>query len=183
VRPNCVEQRGCERKAESLRSFASSILSDECLAYPARMIPAKESMQRLVGHRFPGGQYQIAHWENFLLSEATGIEPLSDSLAHPAHLFHFPINGVGTSIAELFSLAEVDRASPVSIDHYDWSILSPLREGETYSLSGGITAYERIQSEGGPTVDSFTYEIDVNGEEGELVAKVAFRWHYWRSRR
>lgn len=139
-------------------------------------------MQRLVGHRFAGGRYQIEHWENFLLSEATGVEPLPDSLAHPVHLFHVPINGAGTSIAELFALAEVDRASPVSIDYYDWSIHEPLREGETYTLSGGITAHERREPEGGPTVDSFTYEIDVHGEQGALAARVAFRWHYWRSR-
>ncbi|HIF92736.1 MAG TPA: hypothetical protein EYQ60_06350 [Myxococcales bacterium] len=137
-------------------------------------------MQRLVGHRFSGGQYKIEHWENFLLSEATGIEPLPDSLAHPVHLFHVPINGVGTSIAELFALAEVDRASPVSIDYYDWSIHTPIREGETYSLSGGITAYERKEKAGSPTVDSFIYEIDVAGKDGELAAQVAFRWHYWR---
>lgn len=137
-------------------------------------------MQRLVGHRFPGGQYKIEHWENFLLSEATGIEPLPGSLAHPVHLFHVPINGVGTSIAELFALAEVDRASPVSIDYYDWSIHTPIREGETYLLSGGITAYERKEKAGSPTIDSFIYEIDVAGEDGELAAQVAFRWHYWR---
>jgi hypothetical protein len=144
------------------------------------MIPAQEVMQRLVGHRFPGGQYKIEHWENFLLSEATGIEPLPDSLAHPVHLFHVPINGVGTSITELFALAEVDRASPVSIDYYDWSIHSPIREGESYSLSGGITEFERKENAGAPTVDSFTYEIDVIGEDGDLAAHVAFRWHYWR---
>ena len=137
-------------------------------------------MQRLVGHRFPGGQYQIEHWENFLLSDATGIEPLPDSLAHPVHLFHVPINGVGTSISELFALAEASRAAPVSIDYYDWSIHRPMREGETYSLSGGITEYERSESDGAPTVDSFTYAIDVKGEDGELAAQVAFRWHYWR---
>ena len=146
------------------------------------MIPAQASMERLVGHRFPGGKYAIAHWENFLLSEATGAEPLPDGLAHPVHLFHVPINGVGTSIAELFALAEVDRASPVSIDYYDWSIHQPLREGETYDLTGGIVAYERTESDGGPTVDSFIYEIEVRDEDGQLAAEVAFRWHYWRSR-
>ena len=74
-----------------------------------------------------------------------------------------------------------DRASPVSIDYYDWSIHTPIREGETYSLSGGITAYERKEKPGAPTVDSFIYEIDVAGEDGELAAQVAFRWHYWRN--
>lgn len=150
------------------------------LAYRVPMIPLKASMQRLVGHRFPGGTYRIEHWENFLLSEATGIAPLPDALAHPVHLFHVPINGVGTSITELFQLAEVDRAAPVSIDYYDWTIHTPIRERETYTLKGGIAAYDRTESEGAPTVDSFTYEIDVLSEEGQLVAEVAFRWHYWR---
>lgn len=137
-------------------------------------------MQRLVGHRFPGGRYRIEHWENFLLSEATGVEPLPDGLAHPTHLFHVPINGVGTSITELFALAEAERSAPVSIDYYDWTIHQPLREGETYALSGGITAYERTAPEGAPTVDSVTYSIDVHGEDGEIAAEVSFRWHYWR---
>jgi hypothetical protein len=144
------------------------------------MIPAKEDMLALVGHRFPGGTYQIEHWENFLLSEATGIAPLPDALAHPVHLFHVPINGVGTSITELFQLAQVDRAAPVSIDYYDWTIHTPIREGEPYTLSGGITAYDRTENEGAPTVDSLTYEIEVHSRDGKLAALVAFRWHYWR---
>ena len=145
------------------------------------MIPPLENMQRLVGHRFPGGRYAIAHWENFLLSEATGTDPLPEDLAHPIHLFHVPINGVGTSITELFALAEVDRVSPVSIDYYDWKIHSPIRESVNYELSGGIADHERSEPPDAPTVDSFRYEIDVRDEAGQLAAEVAFRWHYWRS--
>jgi hypothetical protein len=143
------------------------------------MIPSEESMQALVGHRFAGGTYRIEHWENFLLSEATGIEPLPDGLAHPAHLFHVAINGVGTSITELFALAESGGA-PVSIDYYDWRIHQPLREDETYVLAGGITAFTRSAREGSPTRDSFTYEIDLADTTGAPVAEVAFRWHHWR---
>ena len=103
------------------------------------MLPDRSEMERLVGHRFPGGQYRIEHWENFLLSEATGVAPLPDSLAHPVHLFHVPISGAAITIGELFELAQADRAAPVSIDYYDWEIFEPLREGVTYQLSGGIT--------------------------------------------
>ncbi len=137
-------------------------------------------MEQLVGHRFPGGRYVIEHWENFLLSDATGASPLPDGLAHPVHLFHVPITGAGTSITELFELARADRAAPVSIDYYDWEIHEPLRENEAYELEGGITAFERTQSEGAPTVDSFTYSIDVRTASGALAAEVSFRWHYWR---
>ncbi len=145
------------------------------------MIPTEEAMQSLVGHRFPGGSYRIEHWENFLLSDATGIDPLPDGLAHPAHLFHVAINGVGTSITALFNLAGSRLGEPVSIDYYDWQILQPLREDETYSLTGGISDYSRRAREGKPTVDSFTYEIDLDDERGAPVAKVAFRWHFWRT--
>ena len=144
------------------------------------MIPLEESMQALVGYRFSGGHYRIEHWENFLLSEATGIDPLPDGLAHPAHLFHVAINGVGTSITELFRLAESGPGAPVSIDYYDWRIRQPLREEETYTLSGGITDFARRTNDASPTLDSFTYEIDLDDSAGNRVAEVAFRWHYWR---
>jgi hypothetical protein len=144
------------------------------------MIPAEETMRGLVGHRFPGGTYRIEHWENFLLSEATGIEPLPDQLAHPAHLFHVAINGVGTTITQLFELAGSQLGEPVSIDYYDWRLQQPLREDETYSLSGGITDFSRTAREGSPTRDSFTYEIALDDDAGARVAEVAFRWHYWR---
>lgn len=144
------------------------------------MIPSERAMQALVGHRFPGGSYCIEHWENFLFSDATGIAPLPDQLAHPAHLFHVAINGVGTSISELFQLADSGPGAPVSIDYYDWQIHQPLREDETYSLAGGITGFERTAVEGAPTLDSFTYEIALDDRGGARVADVAFRWHFWR---
>ena len=145
------------------------------------MIPDEGAMRALVGHRFPGGTYCIEHWENFLLSEATGIEPLADRLAHPAHLFHVAINGVGTTISELFRLADSGPEAPVSIDYYDWRIREPLREDETYTLAGGITEFTRSVRDGRPTRDSFTYEIDLDSAGGSRVAEVAFRWHFWRS--
>jgi hypothetical protein len=144
------------------------------------MVPAEAEMQALVGYRFPGGTYRIEHWENFLFSEATGIDPLPERLAHPAHLFHVAINGVGTSITELFRLAESAPGAPVSIDYYDWRIHEPLRENEIYSLNGGITGFERTARDGAPTFDSFTYEIALDHLGGARVAEVAFRWHFWR---
>ena len=144
------------------------------------VIPSEEAMRSLVGHRFPGGSYRIEHWENFLLSDATGAEPLPERLAHPAHLFHVAINGVGTSITELFELAGCRLGAPVSIDYYDWRIHQPLREDATYSLAGGISAYEREARGRSTTIDSFTYEIELDDAGGDRVADVAFRWHFWR---
>ena len=145
------------------------------------MIPSEESMQSRVGHRFPGGTYRIEHWENFLFSDATGVAPLPDGLAHPAHLFHVAINGVGTSITELFRLAGCGPGPPLtSIAYYDWRIRKPLREDELYTLTGGITEFTRSNKEGSPTRDTFTYEIDLDDSAGDRVAEVGFCWHFWR---
>ena len=124
--------------------------------------------------------HRCEHWENFLFSDATGVAPLPDRIAHPAHLFHVAINGVGTSITELFRLAGSGPGVPVSIDYYDWRIHSPLREDEPYTLTGGITDFVREENPDGPTRDSFAYEISITDSAGAPVADVGFRWHYWR---
>ena len=38
------------------------------------------------GHAFPGGQYAIEHWENFLLTACTGAELMADGIVHPISL-------------------------------------------------------------------------------------------------
>ena len=123
-------------------------------------------MQALVGHRFPGGTYRIAHWENFLLSDATGAAPPPDGLAHPVNLFHVAINGVGTSIQSLFDLAQSPPGAPVSIAYYDWRIHRPLREDAEYRLAGGITSFARTQGDDGPVRDAFDYAITLTSGDG-----------------
>ncbi len=141
---------------------------------------SEAEMRALVGHTFPGGSCEIEHWENFLLTEAVGCEPLPDDLAHPIHLFHVPIAGVGTSIAELFSLARSDSDASVTIDYYDWEFAAPLREGIRYAVTGGVTEHERKYMENGPTVDSLTFCMELFEDDDELAARATFRWHFWR---
>jgi hypothetical protein len=139
----------------------------------------ESEMKALVGHLFPGGAHTIAHWEDFLLTEATGSAALPDGLAHPVHLFHAPIAGAGISIAHLFELARAESDASVSIDYYDWELFEPLREGVRYDMSGGITEHERHAPEQGPVVVAFTYRIEV-AREGTQAACVEFRWRFWR---
>ena len=80
---------------------------------------AEDEMLALVGHRFPGGTCSIEHWENWLLTDCTGRAQLPDDLVHPVALFHVPIQGAGTSIAELFALGMVEGAGSVGLDGYD----------------------------------------------------------------
>jgi hypothetical protein len=134
----------------------------------------------LIGHRFPGGTRTIEHWENWLLTDCTGRDQLPDGLVHPVGLFHVPIQGAGTSIAELFDLGMVDGAGSVGLDGYDWEYFQPLREGVEYRFDGGVTEVERKQDEHGRVYDRFVFSIELTTPDGQTAARIT---NHWRLRR
>lgn len=157
---------------------------------PAHEVPRVEQLQALVGHRFPGGTYRVAHWENWLLTDCTGRSPLPDTLVHPIVLFHAPILGAGTSIAELFRLGGASGASgSVGLLGYDWEYLQPLREDVEYQVTGGIIAAERHTAPSGAIADRVAFQIELHepdqtgrtGQPGPLVARVTNRWQFRRT--
>lgn len=136
----------------------------------------------LVGTRFPGGDYTIAHWENALLTDCTERLPMSGDLAHPIVLFHVPIQGVGTSIGELFELSGGSgRAGSVSLLGYDWEYLRPVRERSRYRIEGGIVSAERTCDERGKALhDDIAFSIELFEPGGEVAARVTNRWRFLR---
>ena len=136
-------------------------------------------MRALVGHRFPGGRYRIAHWENWLLTDCTGRSPMPDDLAHPVVLFHAPILGAGTSITELFRLGRASGAGSVGLESYDWEYFWPLHEDVDYRVDGGIVEAERTTSDTGAIVDRVAFQIELHDGE-TLVARVTNRWKFRR---
>lgn len=139
-----------------------------------------DQLAALARHRFPGGRYRIEHWENWLLTDCTGREPMPDGLVHPVALFHVPILGVGTSIAELFRLGGVSGAGgSVGLLGYDWEYLEPLREGVEYELRGGVVEAVRRTDESGRISDDVAFEIEML--DGDRVAtRVTNRWRFRR---
>ena len=142
---------------------------------------SEDELYALVGHHFPGGVRTIEHWENWLLSDCTGGGQLGDGLVHPIALFHVPIQGAGTSIAELFELCGAQGAGSVGLDGYDWEYLAPLREGVEYRIDGMVTEVERTTSEQtGRIADRFVYTIEMTDPDGTLTARIT---NHWRIRR
>jgi acyl dehydratase len=140
-----------------------------------------EQLATLVGHRFPGGEYRIAHWENWLLTECTGRAPMSRDLAHPVVLFHVPILGARTSIAEIFALGGVPATGgAVGLLGYDWEYVEPLREEVTYRVEGGIVSADRHDTPGGAVVDDVAFCIELT-HDGALAARITNRWRFRRT--
>jgi hypothetical protein len=145
-------------------------------------LPPVEEIRALVGHRFPGGTYTIAHWENFLLTECTGSDPLPDGLAHPVALFHVPILGAGTSIGEMFALGQADSDASIGIESYDWEFFEPLREERAYRIDAEITEADRREANG-RIYDRIAFRFELTSPDGARAARTTITWHYHRGRR
>jgi hypothetical protein len=140
-----------------------------------------EEMRALVGYRFPGGTFSIERWENVLLADATGSEPLPDGLVHPAWLFHGPISAVGTGLRELFVLFRAESDEAVRAGGYEWTIHTPLREGVEYTASGEVTGIERKVSRSLGPMDVTSFRVDLHDANGGLVASASSTWLVIRS--
>ena len=151
----------------------------------AQVQPPVEEIRALVGHEFPGGTYTVAHWENFLITECTGSEPLPDGLVHPVVLFHMPILGANTSIGGMFALGQAESDFSIGIESYDWEIERPLHEEVEYTVTGKVTEADRVQGplRGGRrgAYDRIQYRFELREPGGEFAASSTITWTYRRS--
>lgn len=143
-------------------------------------VPTEAEIESLVGYEFPGGEYTIEHWENFLLTECTGGELLPDGMVHPIALFHVPILGANTSIAEMFALGQAESDSSIGIESYVWEMPKMLHEDITYQITAQVTEADR-RSEGKRTFDRIQFCFEVAEPGGDLAARCTVTWTYGRS--
>ena len=67
---------------------------------------------------------------------------------------------MGTSIAELFALGQVEGAGSVGLEGYDWEYFSLLHEDVEYCFEGEVTDVERVKTKSGGIFDRFVFSID-----------------------
>ena len=143
-------------------------------------IPPEEEIREIVGHQFPGGSYRVEHWENFLLTECTGAEALPDGLVHPVALFHMPILGAGTTIAEMFALGQAASDFSIGIESYEWEMFEPLYEEVTYRVRAAVTGADRVEADDGRLQDRIRFRFDIT-EDGRDIARTTVIWLYNRA--
>ena len=146
----------------------------------SRPLPPEAEITGLVGHRFPGGRYTIAHWENYLLTDCTGTRQLADGQVHPVALFHVPFVGGGTSIAQLFALGQAESDLSIMIESYDWEFFAPLQEDTEYEIGGEIVSAERCEADSGRVYDRIRFRFDIAGDAGP-AARSTITWHFTRN--
>ena len=144
-------------------------------------VPDETVIHALLGHRFPGGNIAVEHWENFLLTDCTGADLLPAGRVHPVVLFHLPIRGAGTSIAEMFALGQAESDLSIMIESYDWEFFAPLREETEYRVEAGITSAQRLSNENAQVYDRIQFLFEVFAPDGAPAARSTITWHYTRN--
>ncbi len=107
---------------------------------------------------------------------------MQDGVVHPIALFHVPILGSGTTIAEMFALGRADSDMSISIESYDWQLFNPLKEDTEYDIQGKITDVTRHNDKPGdtaPVYDRIVFDFEVH-DDYSLVASSTVIWHYRR---
>ena len=138
-----------------------------------------EKVMQAKGHHFPGGKYRIEHWENFLLTACTGADLMAEGVVHPVALFHVPILGAGTTIAEMFTLGYAESDMSVSIESYDWHLFEPIREDVFYTISGNISDVDRVTVEH-RVYDRVVFHFNLKLPDGQEAARSTIVWHFNR---
>ncbi len=120
---------------------------------------SEETIKALVGHEFPGGEYLIEHWENFLLTQCTGSKLMQNNVVHPVALFHVPISACNTTIDELYELGHAGSEASMMIESYECDMFHPLHEDVSYKGKGKITDAARCVGEGGNIYKSIEWGL------------------------
>lgn len=116
-----------------------------------------------------------------MLTGCTGAELLPDGMVHPVALFHVPIVGARTSLAEMFALGQAESELSIIPEYYDWEMFEPLREEVTYDISGKIITAERRQNDQGQTYDWVQFCFEMSSPEKTLSARATMAWQFTRN--
>jgi acyl dehydratase len=141
-----------------------------------------DELQHLVGQRFPGGSYRVAHWEHVLLYDVVERPVPTDGAVHPIGLFHVPLAACGWTYQEIFDRCRAESAEAVRAGEYRWEIFAPMYEERDYDVAGEFTAVERKQGRRGGTFDKVTFRLHLTERDsGRIVAHVTNSWLFLRS--
>lgn len=126
--------------------------------------------QRVVGHRLPGGSFEIADYERWLGHDAMLAPALPPGVLHPVWILLGALRGMGVSTEELIGLAEATPADGVLFGETTMEQHTPLRSGVPYRVTGAVTGLDRRAGRRAGTMDVLTFELSLTDPDGALAA-------------
>jgi len=138
------------------------------------------TMEALVGWKFPGGDFSIEGWENFLLHDIAMAPAPRHGFGHPIYAFHAPLAAMGLTYAEFFDFCHAETHDRIRAGEYDFVFNEPLREGVTYEISGEIEHVERKRGARAGLFDLVRFRLDMTDPEGVVACSAINSWIFLR---
>lgn len=129
-----------------------------------------ELRERLVGHAFPGGVFEVAEYERWLSHDAMHAPPLPAGVLHPVWVLLGALRGMGITIDELTALAGAGPADGTVFGETSLEQREPLRAEVEYRVRGGITEVVRREGRRAGTMDLMTFRLELVDPDDEVAA-------------
>ena len=133
------------------------------------MAIAVAELEALIGTSFPGGTYTIEPYRHWLMQDAVGGPPAREGDASAMEVYYGALAGMGITVTELFTLVGATADDGPMFGEAGIELERPLRIGETYAISGGITGVVRKEGRKAGVFDIVTFRLELTGEDGELA--------------
>ncbi len=125
---------------------------------------------RLVGYRFPGGEFNVQPHERWLSHDAMLNRDIPAPLLHPSWILLGGLRGMGMTIDDLIRLADSEPEAGVVFGETALEQFEPLVADRRYLVSGEITELRRRVSQRAGVIDLLDFRLDIRDEQGALVA-------------
>jgi hypothetical protein len=126
--------------------------------------------ERLVGHKFPGGEFRVQPHERWLSHDAMLNPDIPEPILHPSWILIGGLRGMGISIDDLIRLADSEPEAGVVFGETELEQFEPLVADQRYLVSGEITDMRRRVSQRAGVIDLVDFRLDIRNEAGGLVA-------------
>lgn len=126
----------------------------------------ESELKAIVGRTLPGGQYTVQPYVDWLVHDVVGAEA-DGQVAHPIFGFVAGLRGKGISLDELFAICGATAADGPMFGEHETELHRPLRQGETYTVSGEFLSAERKQSQRTGIFDVVGFSMVLTDAAGE----------------
>jgi acyl dehydratase len=129
----------------------------------------EDELASLIGRPLPGGTTTITRHRHWLARDTVLSEPLPDDLAHPLFVY-LATDAMGVTWDEFFALCGASAADGPMFGEHETEVISPLRVGTTYQVSGSIVSAERKSGRRAGVFDVVGYRLSLTDGSGKVVA-------------
>jgi len=129
---------------------------------------SEEELASLVGRTFPGGEYTVEPYVDWLVRDVVESEHDGD-VAHPVFGFIATLRGKGMSLDELFAICGAVAADGPMFGEHETELLAPLEVGKTYTVSGEFVSAVRKQGRKAGTFDIVGFRLELTDSRGRTA--------------